>query len=147
MDFNNFNATEVEPMGEFTPLPPGKYLMAITESSEETTKAGTGKYLKLKLEVLEGDAKGRIVFNNLNLENPNETAVRIARQELSSICRAVGVLKPKQSADLHDKPMLCTLAIQQPKDGYDAQNTIKKYEPSGAQQSQPVPPSDDEPPY
>ena len=146
MDFNDFDATEVEPMGEFAPLPAGKYLMAITESEEKETKSGDGKYLSLKLEVLEGDSKGRIVFTNLNLKNKNETAVRIAKQELSSICRAVEVLKPRNSKDLHDKPMLCTLAIKPPKDGYDAQNTVKKYEAVSAQ-SNPTPPTDDEPPY
>lgn len=40
------------------------------------------------------------------LNNANETAVRIARGALSSICRAVGTPHPKDSCELHDLPLL-----------------------------------------
>ena len=34
------------------------------------------------------------------------TAVKIARAELSAICRAVGVMAPNDSVELHDLPLV-----------------------------------------
>ena len=49
----NFNANDVDPKKAFAPLPAGDYMALITESEMKTTNAGTGEYLKLKLEMKE----------------------------------------------------------------------------------------------
>jgi hypothetical protein len=69
-------------------------------------KDGTGSYLQLTFEILDGPHKGRLLWARLNLDNPNATAVAIAKAELSAICRAVGVLAPKDSVELHDLPLV-----------------------------------------
>ena len=94
---------------------------------EKTTKAQTGSYLNMVLEVIEGDKAGRKLFERLNLRNPNQTAVEIAERTLSSICRAVGVMLPRDSSDLHDKPMMAKVKVKPAKDGYDASNEIGEY--------------------
>ena len=96
-DLNGFNANEVEPSASFEALPAGKYLAAITDSEMKPTKNGSGSYLQLTFTILEGDCKGRVVWARLNLVNPNQTAVKIAQSELSAVCRAAGVMTPKDS--------------------------------------------------
>jgi len=132
MNLSGFNADEIEPNTAFEPLPAGWYKAVITESEEKPTKAMTGSYLQLRIEVIDGPHKGRLVFDRLNLNNPNATAVDIAQRTLSAICRAVGVRTPRQSSDLHDKPLMVKLAVKPAANGYDAGNEVKGYEaPSG----------------
>lgn len=128
MELTGFNAAEVEPNAAFEPLPANWYKVVITESEEKPTRAQTGSYLQLTLEVIDGPHAGRKVFDRLNLNNPNDTAVQIAQQTLSAICHAVGVMTPRQSSDLHDKPMMAKIAVKPPANGYEASNEVKGYE-------------------
>jgi hypothetical protein len=123
----NFNAAEVAPQTAFDPLPPGNYVAVITESEEKATKAGTGSYLQLTFEVVEGQYQGRKVWARLNLNNPNDQAVAIARAELSAICHAVNVIDLKDTTQLHDLPMAIRLNAKPDQSG-EVRNEIKKYE-------------------
>lgn len=129
MELHGFDANNVEPNAPRDPIPAGWYKAVIAESIEKPTKAQTGSYLQLTLEVIEGDHAGRKVFERLNLNNPNQQAVEIAQRSLSGICRAVGVMTPRTSNDLHDKPMMIKVKVTPPKDGYDAGNEITEYAP------------------
>lgn len=127
MELQGFNANQVEPAQSREPVPAGWYKAVIMESEEKPTKAQTGSYLQMTLEVIEGEHAGRKVFERLNLNNPNATAVEIAQRTLSSICRAVGVMTPRTSQDLHDKPLMVKVKVKPAKDGYDANNEISEY--------------------
>ncbi len=126
-DLNGFNANEVEPTSDFEPLPAGKYVTAITDSEMKATKAGTGHYLELTFQVLEGPCKNRLLWSRLNLDNPNAQAVQIAHGELSAICRAVGVMQPKDSSELHDRPLVVTVKCKRRDDTGDIMNEVKGY--------------------
>ena len=129
---SGFNAAEVEPATGTAPLPAGDYPAIIVESEMKDTSAGTGRYLSLTFQVLDGQYKNRKLFSNLNLENPSAEAVKIARSELSAICRAVNVLAPKDSVELHNLPLVLSLGLQKRKDTGDMTNRIKAYKPRGA---------------
>ena len=116
-DLGNFNANEVEPAEEFHAIPAGKYQAVITESEMRETKNRDGEYLLLVFELIEGEYRGRKVFARLNLANKNPDAVRIARQELSAICRAVGVMNPRDSVELHNLPLTITVRVRKSQDG------------------------------
>lgn len=131
-NLTGFNANNVEPKGEFNAIPAGKYLAVVTDSEMKPTKSGNGAYLELTFEVIEGECKGRKLWSRLNLENPNPTAVKIARSELSSICRAVGVLEPKDSCEIHNLPLVITVK-QKASDG-EVYNEIKGYAKKDAAQ-------------
>ncbi len=148
-DLNGFNATEVEPTTSFEPLPAGKYIAAITESEMKATKSGTGSYLQLTFTVLEGEYKGRILWARLNLNNPNATAVKIARSELSAICHAVGVMQPRDSVDLHNLPLVITVKVKKRTDNDELTNEIKGYakKESAVGQPQQAPAHDTTPPW
>ena len=122
-----FDASKVEPSATFEPLPAGKYLAAITESEMKPTKAGTGQFLQLTFQILEGPHKGRFVWSRLNLDNPNATAVQIAQADLAAICRAVGVTQPKDSHDLHNLPLVINVRCKKRPDTGDISNEISGY--------------------
>jgi len=133
-NLDGFNAAEVEPNEAFTALPAGDYPVIIIASELKATKAGTGKYLELQLQVLEGTYQNRRLFDRLNLQNPSADAVRIAKGTLSAICRAVGVLEPKDSAELHTKPLMATVKVVKDREGNN-QNEVTGYKARTAQPS------------
>lgn len=133
----NFDANEVEPSQEFKPIPSGKYLAIITESEMVENSKKTGFFLKLAFQVVEGEHKGRILWARLNLKNPNETAVQIAQGELSSICRAVNVMTPDESQELHDLPLMITVKLERRSDTGDDANVIKGYGPRSSSEDKP----------
>jgi hypothetical protein len=123
----NFDANTVDPISSFDPLPVGDYLVVITSSELKDTKQKTGKYLQLTYDVVDGEYKNRKIFDRLNIMNPSEDAQSIAQRALSSICRAVGVMHPKQSEELHDKPFVVKLGIRPAAGEYQASNVVKGY--------------------
>ena len=124
---NGFDAHEVEPNVGFDPIPAGKYLAVITASEMKPTKAGTGEYLELEFEVIEGPYKGRKLWDRLTLKHPNNLTVQIAKGTLSSICRAVGVMKPNDSVELHNLPMTLSVGCKKREDNGELTNVIKSY--------------------
>jgi len=125
----DFDANTVKPNEGFAPLPVGTYQVVITDSEEKPNKKGTGTYHQFTIQVIEGEYEGRRVWARLNLNNPNQQAVDIARGDLSAICRAVKVMKPKDSADLHNLPFLIELGMEKNKETGELSNKIKKYMP------------------
>jgi hypothetical protein len=110
----------------FDPLPPGWYQARIVESEMHDTKAGTGQYLKLRWEILGPTNAKRVVFQNLNLVNPNPEAVRIAYSMFSTVCRAVGLPNGVQDTnEMHGRPCEIKLTLRAATDNYEASNDVK----------------------
>ncbi|MEI8246823.1 MAG: DUF669 domain-containing protein [Lentisphaerota bacterium] len=142
----NFDANTVEP-NSFEVLPAAKYIAVITDSERKATKANTGFYLKLTFEIIEGEFKGRKVFAQLNLENQNADAVRIARGELSAICRAVNIMTPKDSVEIHNLPLEITVVCKKQPDD-EIRNEIKGYASKQKKAAdKPEQPGNDVPPW
>ena len=133
----NFNANEVEPSRELDPIPAGKYVAVITDSEMKDTRAGTGRYLQLEFEITDGEFAGRKVWARLNIENRNPEAVRMARADLSAICRAVNVLTPGDSADLHNLPLVIKVHVRRDKNTGEISNEIRGYESKAAFKPEP----------
>jgi hypothetical protein len=127
----SFDATQVQPNTSFEPLPAGEYPVIIKDSEMRFTKDGSGSYLQLTLEVIDGNFKGRLVWDRLNLQNQNPVAQEIAQKQLSAICHAVNVLKPTDSAELHNIPLLAKVSFRPAKGEYDASNDVKAYKAFG----------------
>jgi hypothetical protein len=132
-DLRGFDANKVEPSSDFDAIPAGKYLAIISESEMKPTKAGNGMYLQLTFQIIDGPYKNRLLWARLNLENPNATAVQIARAELSAICRAIGVLAPNDSVELHNLPLIIHVKCKKRDDTGDITNEIKGYAKKDAQ--------------
>ena len=96
----------------FEILPAGNYPVMIVASEMKATKSGTGDYLELKMQVIDGQYKGRYVWDRLNVRNVSEKAQDIAQKKFSAICLAVGVTFTDDSEDVHGKPMIAVLKVQ-----------------------------------
>lgn len=125
-----FDASQHAEQVSYAPLPAGQYVVIATASEMKPTKTGTGQFLQFTFEVLDGPSKGRRLWTRLNLINPNQTAVDIANRELAAICRAVGIIKPQDSAELHNKPILVTVDVELDRNGKEG-NRITQYDPIG----------------
>lgn len=125
-NLNGFNANTVEPASDFEPIPAGKYVAVVTASEMKPTKSGNGAYLELTFQIIEGEYKNRLLWARLNLDNPSAMAVKIARSELSALCRAIGVLEPKDSCELHNVPVVIAVKQKTDADG-EVRNEIKGY--------------------
>lgn len=132
-NISGFNANEVNPDVGFDPVPEGKYKVAITASDMKQTNNKNGSYLELELTILEGDYKDRKVWARLNLNNPSEKAVQIARGQLSAICRAVGVMVPQDSVELHNIPLMITVKCKKNPQTEEITNEVRKFEAVGQQ--------------
>jgi hypothetical protein len=146
-DLRGFDANQVEPSTAFDPIPAGKYLAVITESTMEPNSAGNGSFLKLVFEIVEGEHKGRLVWERLNVNHPNETAVRIANAKLSAICRAVRVMAPQDSEQLHNLPLVIKVRCRKRKDIDEITNEISGYEPREALSGVPQQSQSNTPPW
>lgn len=139
-NWGGLNANEVEPADAYDLLTPGDYPVVIETAEWKETNAKTGHYLKLEMVITDGPAKGRKLWDNLNLVNPNPKAVEIANRTLSAICRAIGVQHVDANSThlLCGKPMIGKVKIEQDKTGqYDDKNVVKAYKPAGG--AAPVP--------
>ena len=114
-NLGNFDANNEDPIGSFETIPAGWYRGVIVQSEMRPTRTG-GEYLQLVHEIMEGEHKGRRVWARLNLNNANPKTVEIARRELATVCRATGVMTPRDSSEFHDIPMFFRVRVQKRND-------------------------------
>ena len=139
-----FNPNAHEP-AQFDLIKPGDYTAIIEGAELRDTNKGTGQYLALTFQIVGNEAKGRKLWVNLNLDNPNPAAVAIAEKELGDICRAVqvnslpdwvGFLAKNNGclcydpAPLANKPMVIRIGTEVRKDNGETVNRIKSYHPA-----------------
>ena len=111
-------------------MAPGDYLMHIVKTEFKETKKKDGHYLACQLKVIEGENKGRVVFINLNLDNPNPVAVEIANKELNSICQACGLEGVEDSDELLNIPMSVKLKVKKGDAQWPDSNETVSYAPA-----------------
>lgn len=131
-----FDASAVDPSKPFEAIPPGEYKAIISASELAPNKNGTGRNLKLEFKVVDGPHKGRTIFNWLSLQNPSAQAVEIAQRNFSAICHAVGVLQVNDSSQLHGKPLLICIKLEE-RDNGNKTNTVTGYKPLSSPSSSP----------
>lgn len=146
------DSREIAERNDFTPVPKDRYRLMITASEMKPTKDGQGQYLALELDIQSGDHAGRKLFERLNLENKNSTAVDIAYRTLGEIIRACNKTTISDSEELHGILMEADVDVDPgrpyEKNGQtvpgNPQNVIKKYHSttsSGAQQQKAAAPA------
>lgn len=135
----NFDANAIQPDTSFEPIPAGWYNAVIDESEMKPTRDGSGAYLALRFNIIDGQYAGRKVFTRLNLRNQNPVAQDIAQKQLSTICHAVNVLNVQDSSQLHALPMQIRVKVtNDPTGQYDPSNEISGYKAVGASNGQGV---------
>lgn len=128
----NFDASQVAPSVAPEAVPAGWYLCIMTASEMKPTKKNDGAYLETEYTIQSGEYHGRKLFDRMNLQNANQTAVQIAYETLSAICHAVGVIQVADSSQLHGRPLMVRVSLRAAGKGsdgndYDATNEVKGY--------------------
>lgn len=136
-----FNPADVpEPENrDFSPIPTGEYIVHMVESDLKDVKPPkTGQYVEAVFEIVEGEHKGRKLWERFNIINPNDDAVRIAYQQLAAIANAVGHQgEIRDTSALHFKRLTARVefiaAGTTKRNGYRYEkdtNEIKAYKPA-----------------
>jgi len=92
-------------------LPAGDYLMQVVQSEVRATKDGSGQYVWLEFDILDGEHQGRKYWERLNIWNANPTAAEIANRALTSLTRACGMVAIDDTEDLHFKPIKVRMGV------------------------------------
>lgn len=142
----NFNPNAHEPSdpnrvaGEV--FPAGWYAMQIVESEMKETSSGP-QMLVLTFEMVEAahpQLKGRRIWVNLNLYNPNPKTVEIAQRDLSAICKAIGQMGELSDSNmLHNRPMAVKAKVKPAKGEYEARNEATAFDSASARFANGVP--------
>lgn len=117
--------------GDFQPLPPGWYQVSIEKAELKTTKAGTGKYVKLMMTVLGPTGANRKVFSNINIVNPNPTAQQIGRREMGALQMAIGRPRATDTTELIGGVLEVKIAVETNSAG-GGDNVVKAYRACGS---------------
>jgi len=104
-DFLNLNFEEVQEETGFGPLPVGEYTLAVMDAVKKTTRKGDGTYINVKYKVVSPEKYNkRFVWDNVNISNPNKTAMNIGLARLKKMFLLAGVsvaeMKTKTVQDL-----------------------------------------------
>lgn len=121
----NFDATTVQPDSGYDVVPAGWYNALIDESELKPTKDGSGAYLQVRYNIIDGQYANRKIFSRLNIRNSNPVAQEIAYKQLSAIAHAVGVMHVQDSSQLHGIPMKIKVKVRKDPNGqYDDANEV-----------------------
>ena len=135
-----FDASGVAPSQPQEIIPIGWYTVTITETEIKETSKKSGSFLALTYTIVDGDYKGRKVFNNLNIINANAQAVEIAQRDLSAICHATGVMVVDDTSKLHNIPFEIKVGMAKPTADYpEPANEVKGYRELGGATATNVP--------
>ena len=75
--------SKIDDVSDFSPIPDGKYFCRLVELEEDTTKSGDEMW-KLRLKVLMGPHKGRLIFDNMVFSDR-------AMPRVKHICSSLGL--------------------------------------------------------
>jgi len=106
------------------PIPAGRYDAKIIGSRFKGV--ATGARIDLDVEIIGGAHDGRVIVKELHLHSSKSSVQQQARAELSSICLAVGVLAPKNIADLYDIPMVIQVGADKHRNTILAFSSLRK---------------------
>ncbi len=127
-----FNSDDYE--DSYTPIPTADYNITVINSglkrnkkSEEANSDKFGLLLNFEIEVLDGEYKGKRLFDHLNINHPNPTANEISQKTLASMCRACNKVTIEDSNELHGIPMIASVVVTEGDANYGPSNKIKMY--------------------
>lgn len=124
---NQYDA-DAKPYQGKTLFPNGIYTVTVTQGDWQTSKAGH-KYLELVYTVAEGPMRGEEYVDRFNLNNPNDTAKKIANEQFASLRKAVGVPNPKDTSELMRIRFRIKVECREQKNDpeHRLENNVRKY--------------------
>lgn len=118
----------------FDPIPPGDYILQVSETELKNTKNGSGQYIKVAFTVMGPKYEGRKIFTNFNIRNASPEAERIGVSQLKALVVAGGVAEPLMDTDqLVGATVSARVTVDKSDDPqYDDQNRVSHYKPVNA---------------
>ena len=113
----------------FDVIPEGTYDAKTTQADLKTTKSGTGKYIRLRWDITGPTHQGRVVWQNLNIQNQNPMAEEIGQKQLREMADAIGLTGKITDTDQLVGGHAKIKVIIRKQDGYDDQNDVKRVLP------------------
>lgn len=128
----NLNLDETKPVTmDYSLLPAGWYEAWAKEAVMKRTKAGTGTYLNVQWEILEGEFANAKVFEMFNATNPNPDAVEIGMGKLSKRCKDMGMSGlVDDSAEILNKRIMLKVGIEAGVGNYEDKNCVLDSKPA-----------------
>jgi hypothetical protein len=117
---------------DFEAIPAGKYPSQLVKCEKKPTAAGTGFLMDSQFRISSGDYENRIVFNNLNLDNPSDQAEEIAIEQLKNFIAAAGLKRIESKWDwtpLLNIPVIIHVKVDKGDGTYADTNSIRGYSP------------------
>jgi hypothetical protein len=131
---NGFDANAPENNQQL--IPKGDYPAVLVKSEVKQTANGKYEVLTVDFQILTGEYQNKHILDRFNFKPLSPTppdnekeAARIGAAKISELCRAVNVPTPKDSSELHGKPVVVKLGVQEAKGGYPARNSINGFKP------------------
>lgn len=121
----NVNDMPVQEDRDFQPLPEGEYMVEIKTAEIKETKAGTGQYINLRMDVIEGKYIKRVLFSMLNIKSHSDVAEKIGRAQLGEIMRCNNIATLQDTDQLIGATMMANVAIGEYKG--QPKNEVKGY--------------------
>ena len=110
----NFNPENTRPFSGFSPIfPAGDYVVEIVNEQEHDFQSGSGRGLTFDYQIKDGEYKGGIIRDNLNLWHTSQRATEMAQARLVAIAHAVGVRSFMDTHELHRRPFVVRLSKAQ----------------------------------
>tara|TARA_B100000676_G_C18028651_1_gene817177 strand:- start:600 stop:1115 length:516 start_codon:yes stop_codon:yes gene_type:complete len=131
LNFSIQNESEDQDQGSYdnTPIPPGNYHVVIFDSDQRDNNQGTGRWLRLGFEVKGGPQDGKDFSVFYNIKHSNPVAEKIAVEELSRLCRAIGLSGTAENEeDILNNELIVETKIDVDKEGTE-RVAVKKYKP------------------
>ena len=115
------------------PVPAGDYTARIIASDVKETKSGTGRYITATFQITGPSHEGRQVFTNINIENPNDDAMRIGLAQLNELLAALNLQHLRDTDELIGGTCLIKVKIKvDPTGQYEPRNEISRYRSLGS---------------
>ena len=142
LDDVNTKEIKEEKSGSFEALPQGNYNVQVDSVELKDTSAKTGKYIAVKLRVIEGEHKNRLIFDNWNIKNPSEQCQEIGLGRMKRVYQLAGLgddIKAASPSSLKGKNFTVFLTIKMFNN--KEQNNVASYDmphdaPKGSKESE-----------
>ena len=124
-----FNLAEIgEYSGSTPPVPAGRYLVEIVDEKYGPTKNGKGYALELRYSILQGEKRGHLIREWINVDHSSESVREIARTQLKSLGIACGKPIYGDTTELFRIPFFIDAIVEEV--GGKARNAVKGYAPN-----------------
>lgn len=134
---NGFDVSTVEPSTDQHELiPAGWVTVGINTAELKVTNNEQGQYIGVDFILIGEFQNGRHIFENYNIQNPNQKAMEIAYRDLSALGRAINVPVIQNTDQLAGRELMIRIVIKKNKKSGEMENNVGAYAPLGTHPEQ-----------